>query len=341
MSARVGPDETAPLPIPDDGAAAPAVPAWPPLPLDEWRETCATLQLWTQVVGKVKLACTPVVNHWWNVTLRLTCRGLTTQPVFHGTRPFQIDLDLIDHQLVISTATGDSRRFHLASLSVARFYEQTMAALRDLGLEVSIHPTPVELPEVIPFAEDDRHRTYDPVYAAQFWQILLQASRVLGEFRARFIGKVSPVHFFWGASDLAVTRFSGRPAPEHPGGIPNCPDWVTREAYSHEVSSCGFWPGGFGVDAAFYAYAYPEPAGFRDAAIDVDGASYHADLGEFLLPYEVMRRAPDPDATLLRFLQRTYEAAADLGGWDRARLERREAPPPQAAAQPSRLPPPS
>jgi len=332
MNARYGPmGENELLPIPDDAGPSPRsgcdlARVWPPLPIDEWRETFTTLQLWTQVVGKIKLASTPATNHWWNVALHLTSRGLSTLPMFHGSRIFQIDFDLIDHQLVISASTGESRRFHLVSLSVARFHQQTMDALRELGLDVSIHATPVELPEVIPFAQDEVHRAYDPVYAEQYWQILLQVERVLGLFRARFIGKVSPIHFFWGAGDLAVTRFSGRPAPEHRGGVPNCPAWVMTEAYSHEVISCGFWPGGQGADAAFYAYAYPEPAGLRDQAIDVGGAYYDAALGEFILPYESMRRAQDPEATLLRFLQRTYEVAADLAGWDRAGLERTGAP---------------
>ena len=306
------------------GASNPT--AWPPLALDDWRDTFATLRLWTQVVGKIRLASSPATNHWWNITLHLTSRGLTTTPMFHGARVFQIDLDLVDHRLAISTAEGDRLGFPLVSLSVAAFYRQTMRALRDLGLEVPIHAAPVELPEVVPFAEDEEHRTYDPEHANRFWRILLQVERVLSVFRARFLGKVSPIHFFWGGGDLAVTRFSGRPAPEFTSAIPNCPPWVMTEAYSHEVSSCGFWPGGDGVDTAFYSYAYPEPAGFRDRLITVEGAHYDPNVGEFLLPYADMRRASDPDAALLDFLQQTYEAAADLAGWDRAALERADRP---------------
>ncbi|MGH7750643.1 MAG: DUF5996 family protein, partial [Candidatus Dormibacteria bacterium] len=293
---------------------------------EEWRDTYATLHLWTQVIGKVRLASTPRLNHWWNVTLQVGARGLTSGLMTQGTRAFQIDLDVLDHTLAVSTAEGARRSFGLASLSVAGFHRRLMDTLGDLDLHPSIHPRPVELPDAIPFAEDEVHRTYVPEHAARFWRVLVQAQRVLGVFRTGFIGKASPVHFFWGACDLAVTRFSGRTAPPHPGGVPNCPDWVMTEAYSHEVSSCGFWPGGMGVDAAFYAYAYPEPAGFRDQPVDVPAAYYHPELGEFLLPYEEMRRAPDPDATLLRFLQATYEAAATTGGWDRARLERQGDP---------------
>ena len=311
---------------------------WPPLHLDDWSDTFETLRLWTQVVGKIMLASTPTTNHWWNAALHLTARGLTTGPMFHGARVFQIDLDLVDHRLAITTAEGDARDVALRSLSVAEFYRRTMRALAELGLEVSIYATPVELPDVIPFAEDEVHRTYDAAYANRFWRILLQVERVLSEFRTRFTGKASPIHFFWGGGDLAVTRFSGRTAPEYPGGIPHCPNWVMIEAYSHEVSSCGFWPGGYGVDAAFYSYAYPTPAGFGDRVITVDGARYDATLGEFLLPYEDMRRASDPDAALLDFLQQTYEAAADLAGWDRAALERTGRPPSLyvATAQPPR-----
>jgi hypothetical protein len=297
---------------------------WPPLPLEEWRDTQATLHLWTQVVGKVKLDCTPMLNHWWNVTLQVTSRGLTTGLMNHGTRAFQIDFDFVDHSLVITTTEGDRRSIGLASLSVAGFFRLVMEALRDLDLQVHIYATPVELVEVIPFAQDHLHRTYDPEHAARFWHILVQSQRVMSAFRACFVGKASPVHFFWGGCDLAVTRFSGRPAPEHPGGVPHCPRWVMTEAYSHEVSSCGFWPGGMGTDAAFYAYAYPEPAGFRDYPVDVPAAYYDPNLGEFLLPYAEMRRADDPDATLLHFLQRTYEAAAESARWDRPTLERQD-----------------
>ncbi|HEY2705958.1 MAG TPA: DUF5996 family protein [Candidatus Dormibacteraeota bacterium] len=297
--------------------------AWPALPLEEWQDTYATLHMWTQIVGKVKLASTPRLNHWWNVTLQVTSRGLTTGLMHHGTRGFQIDLDLLDRTLVVTTAGGARRTVGLGpSLSVAGFFGQVMGALGELDLPVAIHARPVEVPVAIPFAEDEVHHTFDAEQARRFWRVLVQAQRVLEVFRARYVGKASPVHFFWGGCDMAVTRFSGRPAPPHPGGVPNCPDWVMTEAYSHEVSSCGFWPGGMGREAAFYAYAYPEPDGFRDHPLDVPAARYDPDLGEFLLPYDEMRRAADPDAALLRFLQTTYEAAANLAGWDRAAVER-------------------
>lgn len=296
---------------------------WPALPLDAWRDTYATLHLWTQVVGKVRLACAPLINHWWQVPLYVTCRGLTTSPIPYGTRTFHVDFDFVFHELQVGTSDGATRSFPLESYPVAEFYEMTMSVLRQLGLEVSIWTTPVEVEAPVPFEQDRTHAAYDPVYAERFWRILVQVDRVLRLFRGRYMGKVSPVHFFWGACDLAVTRFSGRPAPPHPGGIPNIGDHVMREAYSHEVSSAGFWPGGGLVDeAAFYAYAYPEPDGFAAAAVAPEAAYYHADMGEFLLPYDAVRTAPDPDAALLAFLQRTYEAAAILAHWDREALER-------------------
>jgi len=296
--------------------------AWPSLPLEAWADTYATVHMWTQVVGKVRLALSPWINHSWHVTLYVTTRGLTTSAVPHGQRSFQIDFDFVAHRLVIESSDGRAGGFALEPQSVARFYRQLMDELAKLDLQVTIHAKPNEVPEPIRFAEDEVHCSYDREYANRFWRILVQADRVFKEFRARFIGKCSPVQFFWGAADLAVTRFSGRRAPEHPGGIPNLPDWVTREAYSHEVSSCGFWPGGGAIPyAAFYSYAYPEPAGFPAAATR-SAAFYSSDFREFILPYDAVRQSDSPDATLLDFLQTTYEAAASLGKWDRASLER-------------------
>lgn len=294
---------------------------WPSLPLAEWRDTRDTLHRWTQVVGKVRLAQAPMVNHWWQVPLYVSSRGLTTSAIPAGRRRFEIDFDFCRHELRVDTSDPDRRTIALEPKSVADFHAELMAALSDLGLDVAILARPVEIEDATPFAEDHAHRTYDPDHAQRFWRLLVQADRVLTEFRARFIGKVSPVHFFWGAFDLAVTRFSGRPAPPHPGGAPNVADWVMREAYSHEVSSAGYFPDG-GPEGAFYSYAYPEPEGFRDAVVSPAAAAYDADLGEFLLPYDAVRTAADPEAALLAFLQSTYEAAADRAGWDRAALER-------------------
>ncbi|MGH7206007.1 MAG: DUF5996 family protein [Nitrospiraceae bacterium] len=294
---------------------------WPSLPLEAWRDTYATLHMWTQVIGKIRLALAPMVCHWWQVTLYVTSRGLTTSPIPYGTRIFQIDFDFLDHKLRIETADGDHRSLALAPRSVAEFYRETMAALRSLGIDVSIWTTPVEVEDRTPFEQDHKHATYDPEYAQRCWRILVQATRVLTDFRSRFIGKVSPVHFFWGAFDLAFTRFSGRPAPKHPGA-PNVARFVAREAYSHEVSSCGFWPGAGLGTPAFYAYAYPEPEGFKEYPIKPEEAFYSKELREFLLPYDAVRTAKSPDAALLAFLQSTYEAAATLGKWDRAALER-------------------
>jgi hypothetical protein len=300
---------------------------WPSLPLEAWADTYATLHLWAQIAGKVRLAQSPWVNHGWHVPLYVTVRGLTTSPIPHGDRSFQIDFDFIAHRLILQASDGGSGGFALEPQSVAAFYTNLMAEMGKIGLHVDIYRRPNEVADPIRFDQDEIHRAYDPEYANRFWRILVQADRVLKEFRARFIGKCSPVHFFWGAPDLAVTRFSGRRAPLHPGGVPNLPDWVTREAYSHEVSSCGFWPGGGPVPyAAFYAYAYPEPAGFAAAPVKPDAAFYSADLHEFLLPYETVRQAESPDAMLLEFLQSTYEAAANLAQWDRDALERTEDP---------------
>lgn len=296
---------------------------WPTLPLDAWSETYATLHMWTQIVGKVRLAQSPWMNHSWHVTLYVTARGLTTSPVPYGSRTFQIDFDFVDHQLTVQSSDGRIGCIALEPQSVAAFYAHLMEEMRKLDLHVNIYPKPNEVPEPIRFDQDETHQAYDGEYANRFWRILVQADRVFKQFRSRFIGKCSPVHFFWGAPDLAVTRFSGRRAPEHPGGIPNLPDWVTREAYSEEVSSCGFWAGGGPIPyAAFYSYAYPEPAGFAAAPVQPGAAFYTSDLREFILPYEVVRQSESPDATLLEFLQTTYDAAANLAKWDRGSLER-------------------
>ncbi|HEX6102690.1 MAG TPA: DUF5996 family protein [Alphaproteobacteria bacterium] len=295
---------------------------WPSLPLPEWDDTRATLHLWTQIVGKVRLAQAPLINHWWQVPLYVTARGLTTSAMPYGAHSFQMDFDFIDHQLLIATSRGQIERIALQPRSVAEFYREVMARLRALGLEVRIWTMPVELENPVAFERDEAHASYDAAAAHRFWRALVHIDRVLTAFRARFLGKVSPVHFFWGSFDMAVTRFSGRRAPTHPGA-PNIADFVTREAYSHECSSCGFWPGGPGMpEAAFYAYAYPAPAGFDNAPVRPAGAYFHQGLSEFILPYEAVRRAEDPDAALMQFLQSTYVAAADLGGWDRAALER-------------------
>jgi len=297
--------------------------AWPSLPLEAWRDTYATLHLWLQIVGKIRLASSPWLNHSWHVTLYVTPRGLTTSPMPCGARTFQIDFDFIDHRLVIETSDGAIDSLPLQPQSVAAFHDQVQRRLRTLAIPVRIHGKPNEVVEAIRFEQDQIHAAYDAEYANRFWRALVQTDRVLKQFRARFIGKCSPVHFFWGAPDLAVTRFSGRPAPPHPGGVPNLPDAVAREAYSHEVSSCGFWPGGGAIDhAAFYAYAYPEPDGFAKAAVQPAAAFYSNELREFILPYDAVRSARSPDATLLEFLQATYEAAADRAGWDRKGLER-------------------
>jgi hypothetical protein len=285
-----------------------------------WGDTRDTLQLWTQVVGKVRMALEPMVNHWWQVPLYVSARGLSTSLMHAGGRGLEIEFDFIDHLLVLRTSDGQRATVALEPRSVASFYGATMAALDDLGVPVSIFGRPVEIPEAIPFAEDEKHHSYDAGAAQRFWLALVQSHRVMYQFRARFMGKVSPVHFFWGGADLAVTRFSGRRAPKHPGGIPNCPDLVQELAYSHEVSSCGFWPGGDG-EGLFYSYAYPQPEGFADWPIAPGPARYDTDLGEFVLPYADVRTADDPGATLLAFFQSSYEAAAELAHWDRAALE--------------------
>lgn len=296
---------------------------WPEVPLAGWVETRDTLHRWLQIVGKVRLRLTPPINHSWHTTLYLTARGLTTSPIPHESRTFNIDLDFIDHQLRISATDGASGGFALAPQSVASFYARLIDELARMKLPVRIVARPNELPDATPFSEDEVHRSYDADAVHRFWRALAQADRVLKRFRGGYIGKCSPVHVFWGAMDLAVTRFSGRTAPLHPGGIPNLPDRITREAYSHEVSSCGFWSGTAPVDyPAFYAYAYPQPEGFAAARVEPDGAFYSADFGEFILSYDRVRTASDPDETLMAFLQSTYTAAADLAKWDRRALER-------------------
>lgn len=294
--------------------------AWPALPLSWWADTRDTLQLWTQVIGKVRMANTPLVNHWWNVPLYVDASGLTTSLIPYGTRAFEVRLDLIEHALTIQVDDGTAAAMALTDGPVAAFYRQFMDLLDDLDLHTDIWTMPVEIEGAIPFDQDETHTAYDPAAAHAFWLALVQIDRVFTEFRARFLGKVSPVHLFWGALDLAVTRFSGRTAPLHPGGAPNCGPFVMHEAYSHEVSSAGFWPGGDG-EGLFYSYAYPEPDGYRSVPVGPD-ARFDDALGEFVLPYEVVRDADDPDAVLLEFLERTYAAAADRADWDRAALER-------------------
>jgi hypothetical protein len=296
---------------------------WPALDYAEWADTCATLHLWTQIVGKIRLAHAPLVNHWWNVPLYVTSRGLTTSLMHHVAGGFQIDFDFIDHQLKIVTCAGEIETVALAPRSVADFHAELMGRLRELGLETHIWTMPVELPDAIPFERDQLHASYDADAVNRFWRILVQVDRLLNQFRSRFIGKVSPVHFFWGSFDMAVTRFSGRTAPAMNSDSPNLGAWVMQEAYSHEVSSCGFWPGNGGYGrAAFYCYAYPEPPGFGQARIAQDATFYDADLGQFILPYDAVRQAAAPDDEVMRYLQGTYEAAADLAKWDRAALER-------------------
>jgi hypothetical protein len=294
---------------------------WPPLAYADWRDTAATLQLWTQIVGKVRLSLTPWLNHGWHVPLYVTARGLGTSPIPIGSEILEIEFDFIGHCLDARTSAGHEAAFALEPQSVASFYRRVCDLLKDLGVAVRIHEMPNELPSPIRFSEDETHKSYDGAAAHRFWRALVQVDRVLKHFRTGFLGKASPVHFFWGSFDLAVTRFSGRAAPLHPGGVPGLPDDVTREAYSHEVSSAGFWPGSDAFPrAAFYSYAYPEPQGFRDQPVPA-GASYDAGLSEFILPYDTVREASDPDRLLLDFLQSTYAAAAECGHWNRAELE--------------------
>jgi len=301
--------------------------AWPSLPLAQWASTRSTLHRWLQIVGKTRLVQTPWVNHSWHATLYVTARGLTTSSIPYEDRTFQIDFDFIDHRLEIASSDGAVGGFPLGQQSVAAFYRLLMAELIRLRLPLAIHMRPNEVKDTTRFDQDESHATYDPEWANRFWRVLVQADRVLQAFRVRFVGKCSPVHFFWGIPDLAVTRFSGRIAPVHPGGVLGLPDAVTREAYSHEVSSCGFWTGDRNSEAAFYSYTYPEPPGFAATRVQPSEASYSARLGWFLLPYEAVRLSENPDAVLLDFLQSTYAAAATLGRWDREALERRSTEP--------------
>jgi hypothetical protein len=296
---------------------------WPALPLDSWRDTYATLHMWTQIVGKTRLALAPMENHWWQVVLYVTPRGLTTSPIPHGDRTFAVNFDFLSHELSVTTSDGAIRALQLIPRSVADFYEAYLALLASLDLKVKIWPVPVEVENTIRFPEDRVHRSYNAESATRLWRLLVQADRVLKRFRGRFLGKASPVHFFWGGFDLAATRFSGRRAPLHPGGVPNVGDWVMHEAYSHECSSLGFWPGGGPIpEPVFYAYAYPEPDGFRSYPTKPAAARYSEEMREFVLPYEAVRTAASPDEALLDFAQSTYAAAADRGKWDRAALER-------------------
>jgi len=305
-------------------------PSWPALPLSAWEDTRDTVLLWTQVIGKVRLAHAPFQNHWWNVPLYVSARGLTTSLIPYGNRGFEMELDLHRHELVVRTTDGATGSLALEPMSVATFHARCMALLDELEVPTTIWPVPVEIPGAVPFPDDEAHTAYDPEAMHRFWVSLVQADRIFHRFSGRFTGKVSPVHFFWGAFDLAVTRFSGRPAPAYTGAVPNCGPHVMHEAYSHEVSSAGYWPGG-SAEGSFYSYAYPEPEGYADTPVP-DGAYYDTELREFLLPYELVRQADDPDALVLDFLQATYEAAADRAGWDRQGLERAEddLPPPGA-----------
>lgn len=295
---------------------------WPELPYVAWKNTYETLHLWTQIVGKIRLAREPWLNHSWHVPLYVTVRGLTTSPMPAGDRAFQIDFDFIDHVLWVRTSDDHSRQIMLAPKSVAEFYQEVIEALAELRLDTPITTLPCEIAGGVAFDKDNVHASYDSEYANRFWRILLSTQAVFSRFRTSFLGKVSPVHFFWGSFDLAVTRFSGRSAPLHPGGVPRLSDAITREAYSHEVSSAGFWPGGGPINhAAFYSYAYPAPDGFSSAPAGPSEAYFSKELGEFLLPYDAMRTTTDPEAMLMSFLQSTYEAAARLGKWDRDTLE--------------------
>jgi hypothetical protein len=301
--------------------------AWPPLPLDEWSDTRDTLHLWTQIVGKTRLALAPMVNHWWQVPLYISARGLTTSRIPYGTAGFSVELDFIGHDLQVLCDDGRTWSMTLAPRSVADFYSEYMFGLRSLGIEIRMWPVPVEIADGIPFAKDETHASYDAGAAHRFWRALAQAARVLEIFRGRFLGKSSPVHFFWGSFDLACTRFNGARAPQHPGGVPGLADWVTREAYSHACISAGWWPGTIGSpmpEPAFYAYAYPEPTGCPTAKIRPDAGYYHDEMHEWILPHDAVRTASNPDALVLDFCQSTYEGAATLGGWDRASLERAE-----------------
>jgi len=297
---------------------------WPVVePLTDWQDTCDTVHMWTQVIGKIRLELAPWINHSWGSTLYVSARGLTTSPIPYQLGSVEIEFDFVNHALRVRTSLGAERAFDLIPMSVAAFYDKMMKTLSGLDIHADIFTRPVEVEEAIPFEKDDQHASYDADAVHAFWLALVQAERIFTDFRARYIGKTSPAHFFWGGFDLAVTRFSGRTAPKHPGGVPNCADWVMQEAYSHELSSAGFWPGRGLGEAAFYAYAYPAPKGFAEYRVEPEAAYFHDLLREFVLPYEAVRAAGDPDATLLAFLQTTYEAAANLADWDRTALERK------------------
>ncbi|BBX15332.1 hypothetical protein CRI77_15620 [Mycolicibacterium duvalii] len=295
-------------------------PNWPTLRVSDWTPTRDTLHMWTQIVGKIRMRHAPLVNHWWQATLYVSPRGLTTSAIPYRSGAFEMEFDFLGHRLDIRSSDGGTQSLPLQPMPVAEFYTRLLDLLGSLGIEAQIRPVPNEVDPAIPFPEDHHHASYDADAVTAFWRQLLQANRVMGEFRSHFVGKVSPVHFFWGAMDLACTRFSGGSAPPHPGGAPNCADWVMVEGYSHELSSCGFWPGG-GQEGAFYAYAYPAPDGFADHPAGPDGAFYSTEFQQFLFPYEAARAATDPDRAVAEFLHTTYAAAADLGGWDRAALE--------------------
>lgn len=297
-----------------------ANPGWPKLVVDDWVDTRDTLQMWLQIVGKIRLVKSPLINHWWQVTLYVSPRGLTTSGIPDGSGMFDMEFDFIDHQLVIRSSSGATRNVQLSAKTVAQFHSEVMSALDSLGISVTIQDIPNEVEPAIPFAENDQHRSYDASAANTFWRQLLATDRMMHQFRASYLGKASPVHFFWGAMDLACTRFSGRTAPLHPGGAPNTGDWVMHEAYSHELSSSGFWPGG-ATEGAYYSYAYPEPQGYSDFRVRPSDAFYSKQEREFILPYEAVRTSSDPDGTLLDFLNTTYDAAASTGNWDRADLE--------------------
>ena len=300
---------------------------WPELPFADWADTAATLHMWTQIVGKIRLAQSPWLNHSWHVTLYVTPRGLTTGTIPHGQHSFSIDFDFVAHKLVIQSSDGRLERLPLEPQDTADVYFRVMSALDGMGLGLAINTTPNEIAEPIPFPEDRTNNSYDPIAVRRFHRVLHDVSRVFGEFRADFLGKASPVHFFWGSFDLAVTRFSGREAPDHPGGLPNMPLWVAQEAYSHEVSSAGFWPGSADFpQAIFYSYAYPTPEGFGESKVKPDAATWSTDLGEFVLPYEAVSGADDPDRTLRDFLKSTFDAAAETGGWDLDVHKRRHFP---------------
>jgi len=296
---------------------------WPKLIFEEWQDTYATLHLWLQIIGKIRYSLSPWVNHSWNATFYITPRGITTSPIPYGKYVFQIDFDFINHELILQSSDAKVEKIGLKARTVAEFYDLVMIKLHKIGVDVDIYKIPNEIMDPIAFDCDQQHHTYDANYVTNFWKVLLQTDRVLKIFRSNFIGKCSPVHLFWGALDLALTRFSGRAAPEHPGGMPNLPDKITREAYSKEVSSCGFWPGGGPIPyPIFYSYAYPQPEGFSEALIKPDAAIFNADMGEFILPYEEVRISDSPDEMLLAFFQSTYDAAANLGAWERSELER-------------------